>query len=144
MRIGNSGWIRVVDVMTETPQTLTPSQTVGDAQQFLAGNGFRQLPVVEGRKLIGMITDRDIRSFLGEEPLVDSEEREKALRTPVRELMTGEPITLSPNDTLQKALETFIDSKVGGIPVVDQSAGLLGIVTYIDLLRCFLNRIEED
>jgi CBS domain-containing protein len=41
-------------------------------------------------------------------------------------------------------VELLIEEKIGGIPVVDEAEGLVGIVTYIDLLRCFLNRIQED
>jgi acetoin utilization protein AcuB len=143
-RVGNNSWIRVVDVMIESPLTVTPSQTAGDAQQLMLERGFRQLPVVEGRKLVGIVSDRDMRSCLGGQFGVDPEARETALKTPVGALMNRELITLCPHDSLQKALETLIDAKVGGIPVVDQAAGLLGIVTYIDLLRCFLNRIEEE
>lgn len=143
-RVGKSGWIRVVDVMTTAPLTVTAAQTVGDALEMMSANGFRQLPVAEGRKLLGMITDRDIRSHLGGEFLGDSEAREKALKTSVGALMTTEPVTLCPYDSLQQALEIFIDDKIGGIPVVDPAGKLLGIVTYVDLLRCFLKRIEED
>jgi acetoin utilization protein AcuB len=110
----------------------------------MSANNFRQLPVVEGRELVGILTDRDIRSFLSATTLAAPEEREKALRTPVRDIMTTEPLTLSPDDELQDALELLIEQKVGGIPVLDEAEGLVGIVTYVDLLRCFLNRIQEE
>jgi CBS domain-containing protein len=58
--------------------------------------------------------------------------------------MTAEPITVSPDDDLQEAVELMIDEKIGGIPVVDEAEGLVGIVTYVDLLRCLLNRLQED
>jgi acetoin utilization protein AcuB len=58
--------------------------------------------------------------------------------------MTTEPMTLSPDDDLQEAVEIMIDEKIGGIPVVDESEGLVGIVTYVDVLRCFLNRLQEE
>jgi CBS domain-containing protein len=58
--------------------------------------------------------------------------------------MTTEPLTLSPDDELQDALELLIEQKVGGIPVLDEAEGLVGIVTYVDLLRCFLNRLQEE
>lgn len=58
--------------------------------------------------------------------------------------MTTEPLTLSPDDDLQEAVELLIDEKIGGIPVVDEVEGLMGIVTYLDVLRCFLNRLQED
>ena len=94
--------------------------------------------------LLGIITDRDIRSFLAQSALVEPEERAKVLRTNVREIMTAEPLTLAPDDDLREAVELLIEEKIGGIPVVDQAEGLVGIVTYVDVLRCFLNRLEEE
>ena len=58
--------------------------------------------------------------------------------------MTTEPLTLSPDDDLQEAVELFIEEKIGGVPVVDETEGLVGIVTYVDLLRCFLQRLQEE
>jgi CBS domain-containing protein len=58
--------------------------------------------------------------------------------------MTTEPLTLAPDDDLRDAVELLIDEKIGGIPVVDETEGLVGIVTYVDVLRCFLNRLDEE
>ena len=58
--------------------------------------------------------------------------------------MTAEPLTLAPDDDLREAIELLIEEKIGGIPVVDQAEGLVGIVTYVDVLRCFLNGLEEE
>jgi CBS domain-containing protein len=58
--------------------------------------------------------------------------------------MTTEPITVSSDDDLEEAVELMIEEKIGGIPVVDEAEGLVGIVTYVDVLRCFLNRLQED
>jgi len=57
--------------------------------------------------------------------------------------MTTDPITVSPDDDLAEAVELLIEQKIGGIPVVDEAEGLVGIVTYVDVLRCFLNRLRE-
>jgi CBS domain-containing protein len=107
-------------------------------------NKIRQLPVVQGKDLIGIITDRDIRSFLSGSLLEGVEAREEALNSEVREIMTTEPMSVSSDDDLQEAIELMIDEKIGGIPVVDEAEGLVGIVTYVDVLRCFLNRLQEE
>jgi acetoin utilization protein AcuB len=135
--------MKVLDVMTTNPLTVTPAESVGQADELMNANRIRQLPVVEHGELVGIVTDRDIRSFLSGS-LAEPEARERALNTPVREIMTTEPITLSPDDDLQEAVELLINEKMGGVPVVDETEGLLGIVTYVDLLRCFLNRLQED
>jgi CBS domain-containing protein len=100
--------------------------------------------VVKARELVGIITDRDIRSFLSGSLLADPDAREKALDAQIGDVMTTEPVTLSPDDELQDAVELLIDEKIGGIPVVDEAEGLVGIVTYVDVLRCFLNRLQEE
>ena len=141
---GRFNWMKVVDIMTKDPLTVTPVETVGQADDLMNTNRIRQLPVVQGKELVGIVTDRDVRSFLSGSLLESIEAREKALSTEVREIMTTEPITVSPDDDLPEAVELMIDEKIGGIPVVDAAEGLVGIVTYVDILRCFLNRLQEE
>ena len=143
-RVGKYSWIKVVDIMTEEPLRVRPSDAVGEADELMSENKIRQLPVVQGNELVGIITDRDIRSFLSGSELLTWEARETARQTAVREIMTPEPLTISPDDDLRVVLELLISEKIGGIPVVDEAAGLVGIVTYIDVLRCFLDRLQED
>ena len=142
--VGRYNWMKVVDVMTTDPLTVTPVETIGQADELMNTNKIRQLPVVQGKDLIGIVTDRDIRSFLSGSLLEGVEAREEALNTKVREIMTTEPMTVSSDDDLQEAVELMIDEKIGGIPVVDEAEGLVGIVTYVDVLRCFLNRLQEE
>ena len=142
--VGKYSWMRVVDVMTKDPLTVTPNETIGQADEVMYTNNIRQLPVVQGEELLGIVTDRDIRSFLSGSLLESPEIREKSFNAKVSEIMTTEPITLSPDDDLQDALELMINEKIGGIPVVDETEGLVGIVTYVDALRCFLNRLQEE
>ncbi len=141
---GRYSRLRVVDVMTRDPLTVTATEAIGEADDLMSQNKIRQLPVVKGKELVGIITDRDIRSFLSGSLLASPEQRETALKTQVREIMTSEPITVCPDDELEEVVELLIEEKVGGIPVVDETEGLVGIVTYVDVLRCFLNRLQEE
>jgi acetoin utilization protein AcuB len=143
-RIGRYSGMKVVDVMTKNPLTVTPTETIGEADDLMNTNRIRQLPVVQEKRLVGIVTDRDIRSFLTGSLLESPEARERALASAVREIMTTEPITVFPDDDLEEAVELMIEEKIGGIPVVDETEGLVGIVTYVDVLRCFLNRLQED
>jgi acetoin utilization protein AcuB len=136
--------MNVTEIMTKVPLTVAPSETVAQADELMTSNKIRQLPIVDENRLVGIITDRDIRSFLSASLLESPETREKALNTKVREIMTTSPITLSPDDDLEEAVELLIEEKMGGIPVVDDVEDLVGIVTYVDVLRCFLNRLQED
>jgi acetoin utilization protein AcuB len=141
---GNKNLLKVVDVMTREPMTLTPRETVGQADELMTQNRFRQIPIVVNKDLVGIVTDRDIRSFLSGSLIARPDDRDRALNTPVRDIMTTDPITVSPDDDLQEILELLIEEKVGGVPVVDETEGLVGIVTYVDLLRCFLNLLQEE
>lgn len=134
----------IVDVMTANPLTIKASESVGVADDLMAENSIRQIPVLEGRELVGIVTDRDIRAFLSDALTTDPEAREKAMKTPVGDIMTSEPLYLAPDDDLEDAVELLIEQKFGAIPVLDAAEGLVGIVSYVDVLRCFLDRLREE
>lgn len=136
--------MKVADVMTENPLTVDLNDTIGQADEIMAQQNIRQLPVVQGTDLVGIITDRDIRSFLSGRLFGTSKEREKAMNTKVADVMTSNPISVSSDDDLREAIEVLIEEKVGGVPVVDDDEGLVGIITYLDMLRCFLDRLQEE
>jgi len=136
--------LKVVDVMTADPLSLGLSDTIGQAEEMMYEYRIRQLPVVEGSELIGIITDRDIRSFLSGRLFSTPEEREAALNTNIGAVMSTAPITVSPDDDLRDAVELLIEEKIGAIPVVEEEKGLVGIVTHVDVLRRFLNILEEE
>jgi CBS domain-containing protein len=135
--------VKIADIMTRDPLTVTPSDTIGQADELMYENKIRQLPVVERHELVGIISDRDIRSFLSGSLFETPEERERALATKVASIMTTEPITASPEDDLRDTVEVLINEKIGGIPVVDEAEGLVGIVTYVDVLRWLLDRLQD-
>jgi acetoin utilization protein AcuB len=66
------------------------------------------------------------------------------LATAVGDIMTREPLYLAPDDDLQEAVELLVEQKFGAIPVLDEVEGLVGIVSYVDVLRCFLDRLREE
>lgn len=136
--------MKVNEVMTRDPLTVEPDDTIREAEEIMTENDVRQLPVVRGTELLGIITDRDIRSFLGGRLLISPEERERAMNTKVGSIMSTQPISVSADDDLREVIETLIEEKVGGIPVVDEEQGLIGIVTYVDVLRCFLEELKEE
>ncbi len=135
--------MKVINVMTPDPVSVEPSDTILQAEEIMREKDIRQLPVIKDKELIGIITDRDIRSFLGSNSFNALEDQERAGITKVAAVMTDKPIFLSPDDDLRDAVELLIEEKVGGIPVVDEEEELVGIVTYMDLLQCFLERLEE-
>ena len=136
--------MKIAEVMTVNPLSLGPDDTIGQAEEIMNEQRIRQLPIVAGTELVGIVTDRDIRSFLSGRLFATPEEREQALNVKVASVMTTKPISLLADDELRDAVELLIEEKIGGIPVLDEDEGLVGIVTYVDALRCFLARLDEE
>ena len=136
--------MKVVELMTNDPLTVTTAETVGKADELMAENNIRQIPVVNGRDLVGIVTDRDVRAFLSDALLAKPEVRDRALKTEVGDIMTTEPLFIAPDDDLKDAVEMLIEQKFGAIPVVDEAEGLVGIVSYVDVLRSYLERLQEE
>lgn len=136
--------MKVVDLMTNDPLTVTAAETIGKTEELMAENNIRQIPVVNGRELVGIVTDRDVRAFLSDALLANPDARERALRTGVGNIMTTEPLFIAPDDDVKDAVEMLIEQKFGAIPVVDEAEGLVGIVSYVDVLRNYLERLQEE
>lgn len=123
--------------------TIDKDASVFDAQEKMAANGIRHLPVVDAdNRLIGIVTDRDIRSAMPYDLIKKKgslEEREKIAQLKVEDIMTPDPKTISPMYTIQDALLMIQKEKVGAFPVVDDEGRLEGILSVRDLLRAFIN-----
>ncbi len=129
--------------MTRKVITVDPDKTVFEAQELMAENKIRHLPVVDAnQKLIGIVTDRDIRSALPFNFIKDdcsAEERAQICALTVKEIMTKGPTSISPTYTIQDALLMIQNLNVGALPVVDDEGKLTGILSVRDLLRAFIN-----
>ena len=129
--------------MTRKVITVDPDKSVFEAQELMANNHIRHLPVIDqNQQLIGIVTDRDIRSALPYNFIKDScspEQREKICSLTVKDIMAVDPITVSPTFTIQDALLMIQKSKVGALPVVEDDGKLSGILSVRDLLRAFIN-----
>jgi len=129
--------------MTHEIITIRPDADVRDAHQKMAANRIRHLPVVDAHdRLLGIISDRDIRSalppdyFRGPDP---QPAPEKSAALQVRQVMTADPVTITPADTIQDALLLLQKMKVGALPVVDDGGKVKGIISVRDLMRAFIN-----
>ncbi len=129
--------------MSSKVTTVEQDTQLLEAQMLMRRHKIRHLPVVDAdNTLLGIVTDRDIRSAL---PFAlakgqgDDEMREQYHHLLVADAMTTDLLTISPNHTLQDALLLIEQKKVGAIPVVDDDNKLLGILSVRDLLRAFIN-----
>jgi acetoin utilization protein AcuB len=112
--------------MTHHPVVIGPDEFLSAAKERMRRGNFRRLPVVCEGKLVGIVSERDLRQHLG---YLD--------KTKVNAAMTEELITLSSNDTIEKAAHLMLKRKIGGLPVVE-GTDLVGIITYSDILETFL------
>lgn len=129
--------------MARKVATVDKEYSLLEAQKLMKQHRIRHLPVVDGENtLVGIVTDRDIRSALpyglakGDG---DEEERGKYDHMKVVDVMTTDLLTISPNHTLQDAILLIEQKKVGAFPVVDDGNKLVGILSVRDLLRAFIN-----
>ncbi len=113
--------------MTPNPTTITPKEDAKIAFHLLKKHGFRQFPVVKDGKLIGIVTDRDLRPVLTE------------LDLRVDDVMTSNPVTILEDATVEEAARIVSDRKFNALPVVSKTGELIGIITSTDILKSFLN-----
>jgi len=134
--------------MTKDVIAIGPDTGILEAQSLMAVNRIRHLPVVDGENtLIGIVTDRDVRSalpsnLLPEAEIASEEKRLAVLRA--RDIMTKNPVTISPTQTLEDAILLMQRVKVGAFPVTDENRKLLGIISVRDLMRAFVNVLGLD
>ncbi|MGD9240723.1 MAG: CBS and ACT domain-containing protein [Desulfobacterales bacterium] len=129
--------------MTRKVISIDQEANIFDAQKLIAENHIRHLPVVDKNdRIIGIVTDRDIRSAWPYSFFKEShrkKEKEKFSKIKIKDIMTINPITLSPTSTIQDALLMIQEKKIGALPVVDAEGKLKGILSVRDLLRAFIN-----
>ena len=134
--------IKVGERMTKNPVTVKPNDAIKDAIEKMKRGRFRHLPMVDDEgKLIGMISDRDIRLIRPSLAFVSSEDAAVQLwSTAVRQAAVFDPVTIQPDQLLEQAAELMLRWEIGGLPVVDDRGKPIGIITYTDLLRELITR----
>jgi CBS domain-containing protein len=135
---------KVKERMTRNPATVKPEDGLQEAIWKMERGHFRHLPVVdESGKLIGMLSDRDIRLIRPSLAFVGKEDAMVQLWSiAVQQAAVFDPIKVMHDTTLKEAAELMLRWHVGGLPVVDEDGKLIGIITYTDLLREFIGREE--
>ncbi len=133
--------ITVADYMTPEPKTVNQNEPVKRAAEILNSLKFRHLPVVDDSNVVvGIISDRDLRNiktaldFLGD--IVEG----NGDRLAVKEIMTTNVKTIQPNEPLKEAAKIMNAMKIGALPVIENNQ-IIGIVTYSDILRAFVEHI---
>lgn len=131
--------MNVRDLMTTSPITVGPETPVLDARQLMIDKRFRHVLIADGPKLLGIVTDRDIRLNLPSPATSLSvwEINYLLARLTVASVMTKSLVTVSPRQDSREAALLMLDHKIGALPVVD-GGQLVGIITETDLLRAYV------
>jgi acetoin utilization protein AcuB len=126
----------VKDWMSPAPLTVSPETPVLEALRLLKERGFRRLPVVEGSKLIGIVTDKDLKDAMPSKATTLSvwEMNYLLAKLTVREVMASPVLTVNSLETLEDAALRMQERKLGGMPVLDNAGALVGILTITDVL----------
>ena len=124
--------MKVSEVMTRDVQTVRPDQPVQEAASFMLSADAGSIPVTDGERLIGMITDRDIA--------VRGVAKGYGPDTPVREIMTGDVICARADEDVGDVASRMSEAQVRRLPVLDEDERLCGIVSLGDLSQ----QADED
>ena len=129
--------------MTRKLITIKKETGILEIRKLMDDNKVRHLPVVDDDGLLlGMVTDRDVRSAMPSlifDDFNSKDERERLAGLTAGDIMTANPIAVSPAYTLQDVLILFQQHRFGAFPVVDENGYLKGIISSRDLLRAFVN-----
>ena len=119
--------MKVAERMTRNPSHVRLADTLTAVRTIMQAEGFKHLPVVETKRVLGVITDRDVRQHAAhlDETLVET-------------AMTADPVTVSPDTAIEEAASVILVKRIGCLPVV-QNGGLVGIITATDLLRALVD-----
>ena len=136
--------LRVGDIMSVSPVTIAPSASVHAAQALMQQRQIRHLPVLKDGRLVGMISDRDIRLVLPSPAtsLTVWEIRHLLEKLTVGEVMTYFVMTTTPDCPVTEAVGRMLGHKVGALPVVTDGQ-VIGILTRTDVLRAF-RRLQAE
>lgn len=124
--------------MSKPVITITPDTSVQEALRIMRENKIRRLPVMEGKKLVGIVTERDLL-YASPSPattLSIQEMHYMLSKLKVREIMKYPVITIDENAPLEEAARIMADNKIGGLPVT-RDGELVGIITESDLFKVF-------
>lgn len=132
--------MQVRAMMQQDVVTATPDMSLAQAQRLMREKGIRHVPVVSGNRLVGIVTDRDVRDA-SPSPATTLTRGEIAYQmdtTPIKSCMTEEVVSIDPDMDMVQAARLLLDRKFGCLPIVENGR-LVGVMTEIDFLRAFLS-----
>lgn len=136
--------LTVNDLMTVIPNTVTPSTKLRQVIEIMKTQNCRQLPVLDNGRLVGIITDRDVRLVMNSPLVLHGRWQDEEILDQVaaESCMTPNPMTVTPDTPAYRAAAMMSAYKFGALPVVDGDT-LIGIITVTDFLEHFASQEPE-
>lgn len=131
----------VKDWMSEHVITLDENTSIMKAVQVLKEHKIRRIPVTRDGKLSGIVTDRDIKEVTPSK-ITTFEVHELYYllsELKLKDIMTKDPITVYPDDTVEYAAVLMLENKISGLPVINREGYVVGIITQTDIFKLFVN-----
>ena len=130
----------IKDIMTEDVMTIHMDDTLLTAHSLFKRFRFHHLLVMESGKLMGVLSDRDVLRWIGPHVDTPAETREDLtrLRKPIHQLMSREPVTVTPDTTVAYTGNLMLEQRVSCLPVVNDKGYPIGIVSWRDLLSAYV------
>jgi acetoin utilization protein AcuB len=127
--------------MSKDVVTIDEDDSMQRATKLMKEKSIRMLPVLKKGKLVGVVTDRDLkRSSASDATTLDVHELLYLVsQIKVKDIMTEDPITVLPNFTVEETAELLLNHKISGVPVMDQKGDLVGIITQADVFRVLIS-----
>lgn len=141
--------VTVADVMTPDPVCVAPDDSLRLARDRMAEGGFRRLPVVQSGRLVGIVTDRDLRRATNSPFALRERWYDDLILDQVKVwgAMTANPVTIEADASIIVAAQMMRDHKIGGLPVVETANSLqlvVGIITETDLLNYLIELLSSQ
>jgi len=134
----------VGEFMTTELTTLEETESLLDATLIFARSSLRHLPILKGKKLVGIVTERDLKHYTPSVLSGISAEQYNRLMetTPLSKIMTRDPVTIRPGDSMAEAAQMLHDRRIGCLLVVEKGE-LKGIITTSDMLKLLVQILKE-
>ena len=135
------------ELMTPDPVTVTPQASIAEVWDLMRELDVRHIPVVQADALVGMVSDRDLArvDIAGLLNVEGAGALRDELTTPIVRLMSSAVIAVGPEADIGEVIELLIEHKIGAVPVVqEETREVLGIISYVDVLRVLSGALDED